>query len=56
MEEASRVVLAGHTLKIGVDDPVIYPDHYHDKRGAEMWSQVLQLLNEVETTHRREVG
>jgi len=43
MEQASGIVLAGFKLRTHVK-PVIYPDHYSDKRGTEMWNTVMGLL------------
>lgn len=48
MEEASSVVLGGPKLKVGVDDPVIYPNHFSDKRGLEMWERLHSILVAVE--------
>ncbi len=48
MEEASSVVLGGPKLKVGVDDPVIYPNHFFDKRGLEMWEKLRSILAAVE--------
>lgn len=44
MEEASRVVLGGFTIK--TDAEIIrYPSRYMDKRGAEMWRSVCELIS-----------
>jgi DNA polymerase I len=44
MGHASNVVLGGIlTLRTDVKK-VIYPDHYSDKRGVEMWKKVMELL------------
>jgi DNA polymerase-1 len=43
MEEASRIVLGGFPLRTEAK-LVRYPDRYTDKRGAQMWNQVMQLL------------
>ena len=48
MAEASSVVLHGPPLKIGVESPVIYPDHFSDERGEVMWQQLMSILSEVE--------
>lgn len=50
MEEASSVVLGGPKLKVGVDDPVIYPNRFFDKRGLEMWQKLQSLLVAVENS------
>jgi hypothetical protein len=43
MAEASRVVLDGVTVAVGVD-PVRYPDRYMDEDGAAMYDKVMGLL------------
>ena len=43
MEQASEIVLAGFKLRTDVKT-IIYPDHYSDKRGVEMWDTVMSLL------------
>jgi DNA polymerase I len=48
MREASRIVLGGREIKIGIDPPVVHPDHYADKRGEEIWKQVMDVLSELE--------
>ena len=48
MEEASAVILNGPKLKVGVEKPVVYPEHYYDKRGVEMWEKLQSLLAVVE--------
>jgi hypothetical protein len=43
MEEASRIVLAGFTIR--TDAKLIrYPDRYTDKRGRVMWERVMSLI------------
>ena len=43
MVEASRIVLGG--FELGSDVKVTrHPDRYVDKRGAEMWNQVMALI------------
>jgi DNA polymerase-1 len=52
MRRASRVVLdadACGTVELRTDATIVkYPGHYSDKRGAEMWTRVLELLAEYE--------
>ncbi len=48
MAEASATVLHGPPLKIGVESPVIYPDHFSEERGEEVWQQLMNILSEVE--------
>jgi hypothetical protein len=44
MEYASEVVLGG-VVKLRTDvKRVIYPDHYSDRRGREMWNKVRSFL------------
>ena len=43
MRRASRVVLDGHELR--TDATIVrYPDRYSDKRGLQIWTDVLDLL------------
>ncbi len=52
MREASSRVLGGPSLKVGVDPPVVYPDHYSDSRGGELWTKLMTILEEIsESTH-----
>jgi hypothetical protein len=53
MDEASRVILNGHVIPIGVKT-VKFPDRYtldvEDKKSAvEMWHTVLRILEEIES-------
>ncbi len=48
MEEASSMVLGGPKLKVGVDAPIIYPNHFSDSRGVEMWEKLHGILVAVE--------
>ena len=48
MAEASATVLRGPSLKIGVESPVISPDHFSEERGEEVWQQLMNILPEVE--------
>jgi hypothetical protein len=48
MEEASSVVLGGPKLKVGVDAPIVYPNHFSDSRGVEMWEKLHGILVAVE--------
>jgi DNA polymerase I len=43
MRQASEAVLAGYTLRTEAKLS-IYPEHYQDARGAEMWQTVQRLL------------
>jgi hypothetical protein len=57
MEEASRVVLNGFTIK--TDAKIIrYPERYSDPRGDQMWTKLLALIDEkdVGDTHIVECG
>jgi DNA polymerase I len=46
MTEASRIVLADQ-LELRVDTKIVrYPDRYMDKRGANMWATVMELLDQ----------
>ncbi len=49
MEEASATVLGGDPLRVGVDKPVIYPDHFIDDRGKDMWERLVHILAEIES-------
>jgi DNA polymerase-1 len=46
MAKASQIVLGGFTLKIGVDETK-YPGYLTDKRGAKMWTKVMEQLDLV---------
>jgi len=46
--EASRIVLEGFELRSDAKI-VCYPDRYMDDRGVRMWTEVMQLLNEIES-------
>jgi DNA polymerase-1 len=53
MADASALVLAGFTLR--TDFKIVkYPDRYSDERGAAMWSQVMRLLDEMESQNPHE--
>jgi len=43
MAAASRTVLSGFALQTD-EKTVLYPDHYSDKRGQEMFAKILKLL------------
>jgi hypothetical protein len=47
MTEASATLMDGFELRVD-SDPVIYPDHYCDKRGESMWTRVMESLDQVE--------
>jgi hypothetical protein len=48
MRQASRIVLGKHELR--TDFTIIrYPDSYSDKRGADIWTEVQQLLRKNRT-------
>ena len=47
MVEASRIVLNGFPLRVDVKK-IPYPKRYEDRRGADMWRHVMELLNEIE--------
>jgi DNA polymerase I len=47
MGAASRIVLKGFELRTDVK-MVRYPERYMDKRGADMWRRIMQLLDETE--------
>jgi DNA polymerase-1 len=53
MRRASRVVLGDHELRTGVDI-VRYPDSFYDSRGAEMWTEVLELLEQSQTLKKED--
>ena len=48
MEEASSAVLRGPPLRIGVEPPIEYPNHYSDERGIAMWQQLTDIQIELE--------
>jgi DNA polymerase-1 len=48
MEQASRAVLGGFTLRSDAAAIVRYPDRYMDKRGKAMWERVVRLIEERE--------
>jgi hypothetical protein len=52
MKEASRVILNGFELFIGVEE-ICYPDRYGNSEALPMWNLVMQLLGEIEaaTSH-----
>jgi len=51
MRRASRVVLGGHELR--TDATIVrYPDRYSDKRGLEIWADVLGLLAQYRQHHQ----
>jgi hypothetical protein len=68
MEEASRIVLDGFTIKADcpefdgdgklVEFPQIvrYPNHYMIKRGVGMWTKVMKLLERFQEEERSEVA
>ncbi len=47
MEEASSVVLGGPSLKVGVEDPVVYPGTFKEERGDKMREQLDQILSDI---------
>ena len=47
MRIASSKVLGGPSLKVGVNPPVLYPDHYSDSRGVKMWDQLTTILEVI---------
>jgi hypothetical protein len=47
MDEASRIVLSGFTIRTDVNI-VRYPDRYMDPRGVVMWDRVMRLLAQLE--------
>jgi hypothetical protein len=51
MAEASRAVLAGFELGTDVRE-IRYPERYMDKRGAVMWSRVINLISRADTRRR----
>jgi len=48
MEDASSHVLNGPKLRVGVEEPVVYPNSYCDKRGEQMFAGILSILQEIE--------
>jgi hypothetical protein len=50
MQEASELILSGFQLRTEARI-FCYPERYEDERGREMWAMVLDLLNDIETTH-----
>lgn len=52
MVEASRVILNGFELFVGVD-PIRYPDRYYCSDAESMWSLVMRLLEEVEAVDQK---
>jgi hypothetical protein len=52
MRRASRIVLGDHELRTGVDI-VRCPGSFYDSRGAEMWTEVLGLLEQYQRQKRR---
>jgi hypothetical protein len=54
MRRASRVVLGGG-YELRTDATIVrYPDRYSDKRGIEIWNDVLGLLEQYRQQHQRE--
>jgi len=53
MGAASRSVLNGFELRTEVK-LVRSPDRYMDKRGADMWARIMQLLDEIEIAEAAE--
>jgi hypothetical protein len=54
MRRASRVVL-GDGYELRTDATIVrYPDRYSDKRGVEIWNDVLSLLEQYRQQHQRE--
>jgi len=51
MVEASRIILGGFALRLETK-LIRYQERYSDKRGKEMWGQVMNLLDEIEGTRR----
>jgi hypothetical protein len=47
MDEASRLVLDGFTLRTDVASVIRHPGHYTDKRGAAFWESLLGVLRKV---------
>ena len=47
MEEASRVVLGGFTIRTEAKI-VRYPDRYSDPRGVVMWDKLMGLLDQYD--------
>jgi DNA polymerase I len=47
MVKASRVILDGFKLRVE-SKKVCWPDRYTDKRGAETWTRILGLLDEID--------
>lgn len=43
MEDASRIVLEGHALRVDVQD-VRYPKRFTTKKGKETWAQVMRIV------------
>jgi hypothetical protein len=48
MEMASSHVLNGPKLRVGMEEPVIYPNSYCDPRGKEMFQSLLTILEEID--------
>jgi DNA polymerase I-like protein with 3'-5' exonuclease and polymerase domains len=48
MREASQIVLDGFEIRTEAK-AIRYPDRYQDERGAEMWSVVMGILDELES-------
>jgi DNA polymerase I-like protein with 3'-5' exonuclease and polymerase domains len=47
MLSASRTILNGFELRM--DAKIVqFPDRYMDKRGADMWARIMQLVDEIE--------
>ena len=60
MRRASRIVLnagSNGTHELRTDYTIVrYPDRYSDKRGAQIWDKVLQLLAEHQKTTKAKVA
>ena len=51
MQEAGEIILGGMKLRTDADI-ICYPDRYVDRRGAEMWKSVNEILDSLTTGHR----
>jgi DNA polymerase-1 len=49
MEDASRAVLGGHTVRVDASEPLIYPNRYVDGRNVALWDTTLRLLEKVKS-------
>jgi DNA polymerase I len=52
MTEASRIVLSGFAIKVGIETTV-HPDHLTDKRGEEMWAAVMEQMELLNGTGKK---